>query len=283
MYIEFFGLAEKPFNITADPNYLFESSIHEPALDSLLYGIESKAGIMVLTGPVGTGKTTLCRSILEKLSNTTNTCFLMNPIFDPIDVLKAINQDFGLANQGSLKELMDVLNQFLLESMEAGLNNLIIVDEAQNLSIESLETLRLLSNLETTKHKVLQILLVGQPELVEKLASPRLLQLNQRVVIRVSLSALTESDSNHYILHRLAKANGLGKVLFDEKTLKSIFKYSHGFPRMINLLCDRILLALYAKGLRQVNKKIVKAAYQELKANNIQRPFWKRRLSSVYH
>lgn len=264
MYLDYFGLSEKPFSITSDPNFLFESDMHASVLKALIYGVESRAGIMALVGEIGTGKTTLAHTLIDRISKHTQVSLLLNPIFEPLDLLKAINADFGISAQGSKKELLDELNSFLLESLDAQMNSLIIVDEAQNLSIESLETIRLLSNLETRKNKILQILLIGQPQLKEKLADPELLQLNQRIAVRCQLKALTKEDSQFYILHRLAKANASGKIVFDNRMLKHIFNLTAGYPRMINLLCDRILLTLYAQGESKVNKKVIRKAYEDL-------------------
>jgi general secretion pathway protein A len=261
MYQEFYGLREKPFNLTPDPQFLYLSESHRTALDSLLYGIKERAGFMVLTGDIGTGKTTICRALLKKLGGQVRTAVIFNPFVSEGELLKSILQDFGLPSLGrSKKDRMDALNRFLIEILSRSETAVLIIDEAQNLSIPALEQVRMLSNLETEKEKMLQIILIGQLELGPKLQSPELKQLNQRVAIRSRLMPLSQSETVGYIHQRLMVAGAQGRIHWARSALNEIYKFSGGVPRLINLLCDRTLMASFVAQTYHINKKIVQKA-----------------------
>ena len=253
MYTEHFGLTEAPFSIAPNPQYLFMSRRHKDALAHLLYGIQSGGGFVLLTGEVGTGKTTLCRCLLEQIPEDVETAFVLNPLAGRGRALLAtICDEFGIsyANKASLKKLVDLLNAYLMETHSNHRKAVLIIDEAQNLSFELLEQLRLLTNLETNERKLLQIILLGQPELLEMLEDRQLRQLSQRIVARFHLEALNSSETEAYIVHRLAIAHGEPE-LFKRSAIKKIYRISAGIPRIINLICDRALLGTYAEHKRQ--------------------------------
>ena len=242
MYTAFYGLREKPFSLTPDPRFLFLSASHREALAHVLYGIEQGDGFMVLTGEVGTGKTTLCRTLLERLGPDTEVAFLFNPTLSGAELLHAISGEFGLSAEGrSRAELHDQLNQFLLRMKGDDRRVLLIIDEAQNLATGTLEEIRLLSNLETSTAKLIQILLFGQPELDEKLASRELRQLQQRVTVRWRLAPMSAPETFEYVRHRVRIAAGGERRLFTESALSEIRRRTRGVPRLVNLLCDRCL------------------------------------------
>jgi general secretion pathway protein A len=261
MYQEFYCLKEKPFSLTPDPQFLYLSEGHRTAIDSLLYGIYQREGFMVLTGDIGTGKTTICRAILEKLGKHLMTAVIFNSFLNEGELLKSILQDLGLPSEGrSKKGQIDELNKFLIDQLSKGENVALIIDEAQNLSIPVLEMIRMLSNLETEKEKMIQIILIGQLELDQKLRSPKLKQLNQRVAIRQRLLPLTRMETEFYINHRLTVAGAQGNIIFSRSALNEIYQFSKGFPRLINLLCDRALLAGFVNQTNHIDKEIVKKA-----------------------
>lgn len=266
MYETFFGFKEKPFNITPDPKYLYLSEQHQEAIAHLLYGIQERGGFVVVTGEIGTGKTTLCRYLLNELDDRTEGAVVFNPNLSEIELLRSINQDFGIISTGQTKkELVDELNQFLLEERLRGKNMVLIIDEAQNLQPAVLEQVRLLSNLETEKEKLIQIILIGQPQLKKLLARPELRQLDQRVTARYHLNPLSRTEAYHYIQHRLDIASGAGKVVFEPAALKLIFRISKGVPRLMNVICDRALLGAFAAGQPSpVRKKVVQQAIREV-------------------
>ncbi|MBI5969278.1 MAG: AAA family ATPase [Deltaproteobacteria bacterium] len=265
MYEQFYGLREKPFALTPDPQYLYPSKGHRTAIDSLLYGIYHRAGFMILTGDIGTGKTTICRAILEKLDKNVKTAVIFNSFLAKGELLKSILQDLGCASKArSNKERIDALNSFLLQQLSQGKNVALIIDEAQNLSIPVLEQIRMLSNLETEKEKMLQIVLFGQMELEQKLPSPELKQLNQRVAIRLRLLPLTRTETESYIHQRLTIAGARGNITFSRSALQEIYEFSSGIPRLINLICDRVLLAGFIDQTYRIRKKIVEKAKRSL-------------------
>lgn len=259
MYEEFYGLKEKPFNLTPDPRFFFLSENHRGAFEHLLYGIKEREGFILITGEVGTGKTTLCRALLDKIeSQATDSALILNPMFSEQELLQCILSDFGIQSQASTKkELLDDLNRFLLNQQAADRNSILIIDEAQNLPLPILEEIRILSNLETEKEKLLQIILMGQVELKEKLSLPRLRQLNQRISIRYHLQPLGREEVPRYIHHRLTVAGSSGDIHFDSAALHEIYLYSQGIPRLINLASDRALLAGYAEQSRKIGRQTV--------------------------
>ena len=265
MYCSFYGIAEKPFSITPDPKFLYLGKTHKEAFAHLLYGIRERGGFIVVTGEIGAGKTTLCRALLSHLDEDTLVAFIFNPTLSALELLKSINEDFGIPSKGTTKkELIDELNQFLLDKRKEGKNTVLIIDESQSLDGEVLEQIRLLSNLETETEKLLQIILVGQPEFRHILERPRLLQLNQRVTVRYHLKALSPEETVEYVHHRLSVIDGADKVFFSPEALKKIWRYTRGVPRLINVLCDRALLAGYGKKKKHINGQIIDQARKEV-------------------
>ncbi len=267
MYRSFFGLTEKPFNVTPDPRFLFFSKSHEEALGHLIYGIKERKGFIEITGEVGTGKTILCRSLLDELDKDVRTALILNPSLSEIELLKMINGDFGIGDKGNTKkELIDNLNKFLLDQLSEGKNAVLIIDEAQNLEPQIMEQIRLLSNLETASEKLIQIILVGQPELRENLALPNLRQLNQRISVRYHIKALEMEEIGRYIYHRLAVAGSRGDIKFTSSAIESIYVYSQGIPRKVNILCDQALLAAYVAETNEVDHFIIDKSIEEIEA-----------------
>ena len=270
MYAAYFGLKQEPFSIAPDPRLLFMSEQHREALAHLLYGVQGGGGFVLLTGEIGTGKTTVCRSFLEQVPPHCNLAYIFNPKLTVLELLETVCHEFGVAVEppaqrpATVKDYLDPLNAFLLQAHAAGRNNVLVIDEAQNLSAEVLEQLRLLTNLETSERKLLQIILIGQPELRAMLARPELEQLAQRVIARYHLGPLTEAESAAYVRHRL-EASGLQRPLpFDARALRRIHRATRGVPRRINLLCDRALLGAYAGGESQVTRRTVERAAGEV-------------------
>lgn len=265
MYLEFLGLQEKPFSITADPSFLYLSKKHREALSHMIYGVRERKGFVEITGDVGTGKTTLCKALLRHLDPQTKTALILQPDLSELQLLQAVVQDFGLNPlQSNRFGLFNQLNQFLLEQAGAGRNIVLIIDEAQNLSLRVLEQVRMLSNLETDKEKLIQIILVGQPQLKQKLASPALEQLRQRIAVRYHVSPLDLGEVQTYIDHRLRIAGTDGTLEWMTEGVEEVYNCSKGIPRMINLICDRSLLACYVFKTKRVDREIVRRSYQEL-------------------
>ena len=284
MFEPFFGLSENPFNLTPDPKFLFLSKAHEEALSHLKYGIERRKGFVMISGEVGAGKTTICRALLSSLPSTVRTALILNPALSDIELLQTINQDFGInATHTSKKALLDELYEFLINVFIRGENAVLIIDECQNLSPDVLEQIRMLSNLETETEKLLQIVLVGQPELRDLLAQPSLRQLDERISVRYHLDALSRDDLRDYVAHRLAVAGGSRHLSFAEDAFGKIFDFSRGNPRRINILCDRALLVAYAANQRVIDRKIVKLAIQDLKSSDTKKgTFFARRKKGLF-
>ena len=267
MYKQFFQLRHAPFSIAPDPHYLFMSERHREALAHLLFGVDAGGGFVLLTGEIGAGKTTVCRCFLEQVPATCNVAYIFNPRLTAVELLHTICDEFrltGVPPDASVKDLVDRLNAHLLAAHAAGRNNVLIIDEAQNLSLSVLEQLRLLTNLETSERKLLQIILIGQPELRDMLARPELEQLAQRIIARYHLDALSARETGAYVSHRLAVAGLQGVTPFPQRLTGLIHRISRGVPRRINLLCDRALLGAYGLGVRQVNRGILQAAAREV-------------------
>jgi general secretion pathway protein A len=272
VYTAYFGLKREPFSIAPDPRFLYMSERHREALAHLLYGLDSGGGFVLLSGEIGAGKTTVCRAFLERMPKRCNVAYIFNPKLTVVELLQSVCAEFRIplpavgpnGAAATVKEHIDPLNDFLLKTHAVGQNNVLIIDEAQNLSIEVLEQLRLLTNLETNERKLLQIILIGQPELRDMLARPELEQLAQRVTARFHLDALSEAETVQYIRHRLTVAGMRGAVPFDSDARSRIHQLARGVPRRINLLCDRALLGAYSTGQARVNSEIVDRAADEV-------------------
>ena len=265
MYYDFYGLKENPFNVTSDPSFLYLSRTHKEALNHLVYGIQERKGFIELTGEIGAGKTTLCRALVNSLGEKAKTSIIFNSNLPETQLLEAILLDFGLSAERRNKvAFLKKLNDFLLEQLASDNNVVLIIDEAQNLRYSTLETIRMLSNLETEKEKLLQIVLAGQPELREKLNSPRLLQLRQRISIRFHINALNTDEVKGYIEHRLAVAGSDGSLKIGEDAIDLITQHSGGIPRVINILCDKALLLGFVQETREITRPIIKRSIDEL-------------------
>jgi general secretion pathway protein A len=265
MYEAYYSLEDPPFVLTPDPRFLLRSKGHHEILATLLYGITSQKGLMALVGDVGTGKTTLCRALLRELPDTVQSALVLNPHLSDADLIGTILDDLGVERRGATKgELMAALSQHLLAIGSEGKTALVIVDEAQQMSVESLEQIRILSNFETATRKLLQILLVGQPELEEKLKLNELRQLDQRIGIRCYLKPLPRKETYRYVEHRLRVAGLLGALPFTRGALATIYKYSRGIPRVINLVCDRALMAGFSNRVREITPALVTSAVRNL-------------------
>ncbi|MEE8553855.1 MAG: AAA family ATPase, partial [Desulfobacterales bacterium] len=265
MYKDFFGFKERPFNLVPDPVYLFLSKSHEEAMAHLTYAMIQGDGFVEITGEVGTGKTTLCRAFLENLDKNAKAAYIFNPKLNSIQLIKAINDEFGISSEAdNTKGLIDTLNFFLIEKKAEGKNILLIIDEAQNLTNEVMEQLRLLSNLETTRHKLLQIILVGQTELGEKLDSHVLRQLAQRITLSCKLIPLSYKEVREYIQHRINIASGKPGIKFARIAYWAIYRYSRGIPRLINIVCDRALLTAFGLDQQRITGNIVRSSIREL-------------------
>ena len=264
MYHEFYGFREAPFNITPDPRFLFFSDRHREAFNHILFGIRERKGFIQVTGEVGAGKTTVCRAILEELGPEVRTALVLNPCLTATQLLRTILTELGLPAPPDKVECLQVLNQFLLDELVHGHDVVLIIDEAQDLDFEVLEEVRLLSNLETDQRKLLQIVLLGQPELREKLDATRLRQLRQRITVRYHLGPLTRAETERYIEHRLHVAGANGSPGFNRWALGAIYRYSRGIPRLVNAVCDKTLLCGYVTGDDLLTWGHVRRAIREL-------------------
>ncbi len=266
MYLSYFGLVAAPFSIAPDPRYLYMSQRHQEALATLLYGLRSHGGFVLLTGEVGAGKTTICRCLLQQIPEACDVAYLFNPKLTVVELLSTICDEFGIAYQHgttSIKRFVDLINAYLLDSHASGRRAVLIIDEAQNLSADVLEQMRLLTNLETDQRKLLQIVMLGQPELINMLARPELRQLAQRIVARYHLKALDKNEVAAYVRHRL-QVSGAQHQLFPDGLWNRIYKLSGGIPRVINVLCDRALLGAYVQGKERVDRSTLAQAAREV-------------------
>jgi general secretion pathway protein A len=265
MYTQFYNLKEKPFEITPDPRFLYLGESHREGLAHLIYAVNERKGFTVITGEVGTGKTVLVQSLLGKLNGKTRTAYLFNPKLGPTDFLNFICEDLGLKGVRRYKgQCLNILHSFLLNCYTLKENVIVIIDEAQNLDPQLLEEVRLLTNLETSKAKLLQVILIGQPELDETLNRNEFRQLKQRVSLRFHVRPLTKEETMAYIKHRLARAGGVDTELFAPKALDRIYKYSKGIPRLINIVCDNALLIGYAIDQKIIGDKIIREVIENL-------------------
>lgn len=275
MYLEYFGFIEAPFSIAPDPRYLYLSQRHREALAHLLYGIKGNGGFVLLTGEVGSGKTTVCRCLLEQIPEDIDVAYVFNPKLTRQELLSTICDELRiryLPRTTSSKAFIDMINARLLESNARGRKTVLIIDEAQNLSDSVLELLRLLTNLETSRHKLLQIILIGQPELRARLAQPGMRQLAQRIVARYHLGPLSADELASYVSHRIALA-GVTRNLFPLPVLKRLYRLTRGTPRLINVICDRALLGSYVQGRESVDQPTLNKAAQEVLGHA---PLWQR-------
>ena len=266
MYKEYFGLKEDPFSIAPDPQFLYMSSRHREALAHLIYGMKADSGFVLLTGEVGTGKTTVCRCLLGQIPDKSEIAFILNPKLSVVELLATICDELGIgypAGNQSVKVFIDQINLYLLKAHAEGKRTVLIIDEAQNLSIDVLEQIRLLTNLETDKRKLLQVVMLGQPELNHLLNQPELRQLSQRVTARYHLEPLSKHELQGYLSHRLAVA-GVERPLFPEKTIGKLYSLTGGVPRLINLLCDRALLGAYVKEENIISPALLTEAASEV-------------------
>jgi general secretion pathway protein A len=276
MYLAFYGLREAPFSPTPDPRFLFQSARHREALAQLLYGVRERKGFIVLTGEIGTGKTTLLRTLLERLDSSTPVAYVHNSALGIEGLLEYILQDWGVkSTAGTHAQRLFELNEFLIDQHRQGRSPALVIDEAQHLSVGTLEAIRLLSNFETTHQKLMQILLVGQPELRDKLNAPELRQLKQRVGLRCHIGPLTPEEIRLYIRHRLRVAGAADVGIFTDAAVQKIADYSRGIPRVINIVCDHGLLTGYADSKRRIDADVVDEAIEYLEEGESRR--WRRR------
>jgi len=287
MYKKFYGLKESPFNLTPDTRFLYLSKGHKEALAHLVYGIGERKGFMLITGEVGSGKTTLCRALVNQLGENTKVALILNSFLSEIELLKSINEEFFLkSDSDSKKVLIDELNKFLIKEHSQGHNVVLIMDEAQNLSPETLEQIRMISNLETETDKLLQIVLMGQPEFNDVMMLPGFKQLNQRIIVRYHLEAIDRDEILLYIQHRLKVAGAQKNITFDNDAIGLLYEFSNGIPRLINIACDRCLLSGFVKNTTEITAEIMKEAINEVAgkyALELMRRMRDGRVSSIPH
>lgn len=268
MYDEFYGFRDAPFHITPDPRFLFFSDKHREAFNHVLFGIRERKGFIQITGEVGAGKTTICRAILTELGSSCRTALILNPTVTSTQLLRMILIELGLEpRKVDRTAYLEVLNRYLLEQAEAGHDVVLFIDEAQDLDAELLEQVRLLSNLETDRRKLLQIVLIGQPELRAKLEDPALRQLRQRITVRYHLRPLDREETTRYISHRLRVAGADGRPTFTSWAIRSVHRYSGGVPRLVNAVCDKTLLYGYVNGTYELDRRAVRHAIRELEGD----------------
>jgi general secretion pathway protein A len=264
VYNEFYRFREAPFNITPDPRFLFFSDRHREAFNHILFGIRERKGFIQITGEVGAGKTTVCRAILQELGPAYRTALILNPCMTSAQLLKTVLSEFGLKPRRDRVSCLERLNQFLLDETTIGNDVVLFIDEAQDLDDELLEQVRLLSNLETDQTKLLQIVLLGQPELRDKLDQSNLKQLRQRITVRYHLSPLSRNETEAYIQHRLRVAGADSRPVFSPWAVRRIYSYSRGVPRLINAVCDKTLLCGFVTGNDRLTAAHVRRAIREL-------------------
>jgi general secretion pathway protein A len=265
VYLDYYGLNEPPFSITPNPRFLFYSAKHREALNHMLYGIRERKGFVQITGEIGAGKSTLCRALLDHLGSNFSTALILNPVLDADHLIKAIALEFGLdARDLDRLDMLENINLFLLRQVEEEKETVLIIDEAQNLTNELLEQVRLLSNLETDDRKLLQIVLIGQPELRDRLNDPALRQLRQRITVRYHLSPLKRPEVNEYVEHRLSISGAKRPPNFTSWAMRRIYSYTKGIPRLINALCDKCLLAGFVQQRGRISYGLVGRAIREL-------------------
>jgi general secretion pathway protein A len=266
--LEYYGLSEDPFSITPNPRFLFYGSKHREALNHMLYGIRARKGFVQITGEVGAGKSTLCRALLSQLGNNYSTALILNPMLDPDQLMRAIATEFGLDARGLDRlEILEEINLFLLHQVEQGRESVLVIDEAQDLTNELLEQVRLLSNLETDDRKLLQIVIMGQPELRDRLNDPALRQLRQRITVRYHLNPLKRAEIGDYVHHRLSVSGSKGRPRFTGPALWRVYCYSQGIPRLVNAVCDKSLLAGFVQQRGRIDFTLVGRAIRELEGN----------------
>jgi putative secretion ATPase (PEP-CTERM system associated) len=275
MYLKFYGLTEAPFGPTPDPKFLYQSARHREALAQLVYGVQERKGFIVLTGEIGTGKTTLLRTLLERIDPDTPVAYVHNSSLDIDGLLEYVLQDWGVKSTAATQaQRLFELNEFLIDQHRKGTSPILVIDEAQNLSAETLEAVRMLSNFETNRQKLMQILLVGQPELRDTLNQPELRQLKQRIGLRCHIGPLSAEETRQYIRHRLRIAGAADTGIFTDAAVQHITEYSRGVPRVINIVCDHCLLSGYADSKRRIEARAVDEAIEYLEDG--ERPSWKR-------
>ncbi len=264
MYEKFYGFTERPFNTTPDSKFFFPSAKHTEALNSMLYAINERRGFVVITGEIGAGKTTVCRTLLNKLNVNTRVALITNSHLTQRELLSAVLEELEIEHKGGSKQkLLSSLNEYLIQQLSYDNNVVLIIDEAQNLTPKVLEEVRMLSNLETEKEKLIQIVLMGQPQLKSKLENPKLEQFKQRIVVYHHITPLTREETEQYVRHRLHIANPEAQETFTPASLEAIYKYSRGIPRLINILADSALLSGYVYEMRQINAEVIHEVAKE--------------------